>query len=70
MGPDAVPFLEWRRKMTDEEWVNLSGGDDETWYRGLERDFGLDSGPEIAGCCGSTGTTGQGQVATIPDSRS
>ena len=46
VGPDAVPFLEWRRKMTDEEWVNLSGGDDETWYRNLQRDFGLDTRPK------------------------
>ena len=46
VGPDAVPFLEWRRKMSDEEWVTLNGGDDETWYRSLERDFGLDTRPK------------------------
>jgi NAD(P)-dependent dehydrogenase (short-subunit alcohol dehydrogenase family) len=46
VGPDAVPFLEWRRKMTDEEWVALNGSDDETWYRSLERDFGLDTRPK------------------------
>jgi len=46
IGPDAVPFLEWRRKMSDEEWVTLNGGDDETWYRSLERDFGLDTRPK------------------------
>ncbi len=46
VGPDAVPFLEWRRKMSDEEWVTLHGGDDETWYRSLERDFGLDTRPK------------------------
>jgi NAD(P)-dependent dehydrogenase (short-subunit alcohol dehydrogenase family) len=45
VGPDAVPFLEWRRKMTDEEWVDLNGSDDETWYRSMERDFGLDARP-------------------------
>jgi NAD(P)-dependent dehydrogenase (short-subunit alcohol dehydrogenase family) len=43
VGPDAAPFLEWRRKMTDEEWVELSSSDDETWYRSLQRDFGLDT---------------------------
>jgi NAD(P)-dependent dehydrogenase (short-subunit alcohol dehydrogenase family) len=46
VGPDALPFLEWRRKMSDEEWVTLNGGDDETWYRSLERDFGLDTRPK------------------------
>ena len=45
VGPDAVPFLEWRHKMTDEEWVNLNASDDETWYRAMERDFGLDTRP-------------------------
>lgn len=46
VGPDAVPFLEWRRKMTDEQWAELNGGDDETWYQGLQRDFGLDTRPK------------------------
>ncbi len=45
VGPDAEPFLEWRSKMTDEEWVDLIAGDDESWYRRLESDFGLDSRP-------------------------
>lgn len=43
VGPDAVPFLQWRRQMTDEEWVDLNASDDETWYRRIERDFGLDT---------------------------
>jgi NAD(P)-dependent dehydrogenase (short-subunit alcohol dehydrogenase family) len=46
VGPDAVPFLEWRNKMTDEEWVDLIAGDDESWYRRIERDFGLNSRPQ------------------------
>jgi NAD(P)-dependent dehydrogenase (short-subunit alcohol dehydrogenase family) len=37
VGPDAVPFLEWRRGMTDEAWVDLNAADDETWQRGLKR---------------------------------
>jgi len=41
VGPDAVPFLRWRNQMTDEEWVELNAGDDETWHRRVERDFGL-----------------------------
>jgi NAD(P)-dependent dehydrogenase (short-subunit alcohol dehydrogenase family) len=46
VGPDAGPFLQWRSGMTDEAWVDLNASDDETWYRGLERDFGLDSRPK------------------------
>jgi NAD(P)-dependent dehydrogenase (short-subunit alcohol dehydrogenase family) len=46
VGPDAAPFLQWRRQMTDEQWVDLNASDDETWYRNLERDFGLDTRPK------------------------
>jgi NAD(P)-dependent dehydrogenase (short-subunit alcohol dehydrogenase family) len=41
VGPDALPFLQWRNAMTDEEWMDNSACDDETYYRNLERDFGL-----------------------------
>jgi NAD(P)-dependent dehydrogenase (short-subunit alcohol dehydrogenase family) len=41
VGPDAEPFLAWRRSMSDEEWVNLHGADDDTWYGLMERDFGM-----------------------------
>lgn len=47
VGPDAMPFLEWRKGMSDEQWVELNGGDDEGWYRSLERDFGLNARPPI-----------------------
>jgi NAD(P)-dependent dehydrogenase (short-subunit alcohol dehydrogenase family) len=46
VGPDAVPFLQWRRQMADEEWVDLNASDDEAWYSRLERDFGLDARPK------------------------
>jgi NAD(P)-dependent dehydrogenase (short-subunit alcohol dehydrogenase family) len=46
VGPDAMPFLQWRGQMTDEEWVDLNASDDETWYRRTESDFGLDSRPK------------------------
>jgi NAD(P)-dependent dehydrogenase (short-subunit alcohol dehydrogenase family) len=46
VGPDAVPFLQWRSGMTDEEWVDLNASDDDTWYRRIERDFGLDTRPK------------------------
>lgn len=38
VGPDAVPFLQWRNGMTDEQWVELSASDDETWFRSLGLD--------------------------------
>ncbi len=46
VGPDAIPFLQWRSRMSDEEWVDLNASDDETWYRRIERDFGLDTRPK------------------------
>jgi NAD(P)-dependent dehydrogenase (short-subunit alcohol dehydrogenase family) len=46
VGPDASPFLQWRRGMTDEQWVELNGSDDETWHRRMQSDFGLDTRPK------------------------
>ena len=46
VGPDAIPFLQWRSGMTDEKWVDLSASDDETWYQSIERDFGMDTRPK------------------------
>ena len=46
VGPDAEPFLQWRRGMTDEEWIDLNSCDDATWYTRIERDFGLDTRPK------------------------
>lgn len=33
VGPSAVPFIEWRQGMTDEQWVDLHSSDDETYQR-------------------------------------
>jgi NAD(P)-dependent dehydrogenase (short-subunit alcohol dehydrogenase family) len=41
VGPDAEPYLAWRKSMTDEQWVDLHASDDDTWYQRVERDFGL-----------------------------
>lgn len=41
VGPDAEPFLAWRRSMSDEEWVAFGAADDETWRARIHRDFGL-----------------------------
>jgi NAD(P)-dependent dehydrogenase (short-subunit alcohol dehydrogenase family) len=43
VGHDALPFLQWRNHMTDEEWVEANASDDETWRRHVKRDFGLDT---------------------------
>ncbi len=43
VGPDAVPFLEWRASMTDEQWVDWNAQNDEDWYRAVEESFGLNA---------------------------
>jgi len=35
VGPDSVPLLQWRSKMTDEEWVEMNAGDDATFFSRL-----------------------------------
>jgi len=43
VGPDAIPFLEWRKSLNDEEWVNWNAASDEDWYNAVEQDFGLNA---------------------------
>lgn len=43
VGPDAEPFLAWRRAMTDEEWVSWGALDDDAWYARVQADFGMDA---------------------------
>ena len=43
IGPDAEPFLQWRKSMTDEEWVDWNATNDENWYKAVEQDFGLNA---------------------------
>ncbi len=33
VGPDAVPLIEWRKGMTDEQWVELHSADEEEYQR-------------------------------------
>jgi NAD(P)-dependent dehydrogenase (short-subunit alcohol dehydrogenase family) len=35
VGPDAVPLTQWRQSMTDEQWIALNGGDDQTFFASL-----------------------------------
>jgi NAD(P)-dependent dehydrogenase (short-subunit alcohol dehydrogenase family) len=43
VGPDAVPFLGWRKAMTDEEWVEFGALGDDAWYDRMQLDFGVDA---------------------------
>src|SRR5271165_6621554 len=36
VGHTAGPLLDWRRGMTDEEWVDLHSSDDEEYFRRVE----------------------------------
>ncbi len=42
VGPDAVPFLNWRASKTDEEMVALGGASDDDYKLMVKREFGLD----------------------------
>jgi NAD(P)-dependent dehydrogenase (short-subunit alcohol dehydrogenase family) len=35
VGPDAAGFLQWRRNMTDEEWIEMNAGDDAAFFARL-----------------------------------
>lgn len=47
VGPDAIPFLEWRASMTDEQWVDWNAQSNEQWYQAVQEDFGLDARVEV-----------------------
>lgn len=44
-GPAAAPFIEWRKALSDEEWVDWGALDDDAWYDRVKADFGLDARP-------------------------
>lgn len=46
-GPDAIPFLNWRAAMSDEEWVDWNAQEDEIWYEQVQRDFGLNARRDV-----------------------
>jgi NAD(P)-dependent dehydrogenase (short-subunit alcohol dehydrogenase family) len=35
VGPDAVGFVEWRKGMSDEDWIDMNAGDDATFFAKL-----------------------------------
>jgi len=47
VGPDAAPFLGWRRSMNDEAWVDFGALDDDAWLDRVKTDFGLDARPAM-----------------------
>lgn len=48
VGPDAIPFLDWRASMTDEQWVDWNAAPDEVWYRAVEESFGLNARENVS----------------------
>ena len=46
-GPDALPFLQWRASMTDEQWVDWNAATDEEWYNAVETTFGLNARQDV-----------------------
>jgi NAD(P)-dependent dehydrogenase (short-subunit alcohol dehydrogenase family) len=43
VGPDAEPFLGWRKAMSDAEWVAWGALDNDAWYERVQADFGIDA---------------------------
>lgn len=43
VGPDAEPFIGWRKSMTDEQWIDWNACSNDEWYEAVERDFGLNA---------------------------
>ncbi len=39
VGPDAAPFIEWRRSMSDKEWVDLNASDNQTFFARMQSAF-------------------------------
>lgn len=48
VGPDAIPFLDWRASMTDEQWIDWNAAPDEVWYRAVEESFGLNARENVS----------------------
>lgn len=46
-GPTAQPFLDWRKSMNDEQWVEWGALDDDAWYDRVQADFGLNARPKV-----------------------
>jgi len=47
VGPDAIPFLDWRASMTDEQWVEWNSVPDDVWYDAVQETFGLNAREQV-----------------------
>ncbi len=47
VGPDAIPFLDWRASMTDEQWVDWNAAPDDVWYEAVQESFGLNAREQV-----------------------
>ncbi len=47
VGPDAIPFLDWRASMTDEQWVDWNAAPDDVWYDAVQESFGLNAREQV-----------------------
>jgi NAD(P)-dependent dehydrogenase (short-subunit alcohol dehydrogenase family) len=39
VGPDAAPLLNWRRQMSDEQWIELNAADDAVFFQSMQLAF-------------------------------
>jgi hypothetical protein len=39
VGPDALPLLQWRAAMSDEQWIALHSSDESTFAASMARDL-------------------------------
>jgi NAD(P)-dependent dehydrogenase (short-subunit alcohol dehydrogenase family) len=46
VGPDAMPFLQWRASMNDEAWIDWGALENDAWYDRVQNDFGIDVRPK------------------------
>ncbi len=42
VGPDAEPFLAWRKSLDDEQWVKWGALNDAEWLQAVKADFGME----------------------------
>ncbi len=47
VGPDAIPFLDWRASMSDEQWVDWNAAPDDQWYDAVQETFGLNAREQV-----------------------
>jgi NAD(P)-dependent dehydrogenase (short-subunit alcohol dehydrogenase family) len=46
VGPDSAPLVNWRRQVSDEEWMEINGADDNVFFTRLKQAFEPVAEPE------------------------